>query len=255
MRAGVPIVATDLPSTRESCATTRMRGGGAGRRQGAGRRLDRIRRDRALAARWCTKPRTGRGLQLEGARAPGTGLRAALTAPAPTSEFERARILGRHGETEWNAARRLRAAPIPGCRHAAKPCAALAVLLAGEPIEAIYTSTLRRTRDTAGRWRRSSARGAARAEMDEMSYGLLEGRQPHDPDPAIQALFAARKADAWGSGPRAAKRMRKCWRGFCRSQPNLRARTRRARCGHRHRATNRVLWSVLMGVRSRSASP
>lgn len=158
-------------------------------------------------------------------------------------------FLARHGETEWNAERRLqgrtdtRLSP-RGEAHAR----ALAALLADEPVEAIYTSSLRRTRDTAQPL--AQALGLVvqtRPDMDEMSYGVLEGRRPDDPDPAIQALFAARKADRLGFRVPGGETYAEVKARVLRFATELRAR----HAGGTvlvigHRATNRVLWSVLM---------
>lgn len=158
-------------------------------------------------------------------------------------------FLARHGETEWNAERRLQGRTdtrlsARGEAHAR----ALAAFLGSEPIEAIYTSTLRRSRDTAQPLAQQLGLVTeARPEMDEMSYGVLEGRQPHEADPAIQALFVARKADRMGFRAPGGE-----------TYPEVLARILpfgaelRARHPHGtvlvigHRASNRVLWSVLM---------
>ena len=158
-------------------------------------------------------------------------------------------FLARHGETEWNAEHRLqgrtdtRLSP-RGEAHARE----LAALLAGEPIAAIYTSTLRRTRDTARPLAAElGLEVQPRPEMDEMSYGVLEGRQPQDPDPAIQALFAARKADRMGFRAPGGETYAEVLARVLPFANELRARHAQGTVlviGHR--ATNRVLWSVLM---------
>jgi broad specificity phosphatase PhoE len=104
-------------------------------------------------------------------------------------------FLARHGETEWNAEHRLqgrsdtRLTP-RGEAHAQ----ALAALLAGEPLDAIFTSTLGRTIATARPL--ATARGItaeARPELVELSYGVLEGRTARDSE--FARLWAERKRD------------------------------------------------------------
>lgn len=109
-------------------------------------------------------------------------------------------FLARHGETEWNAEHRLQGRAdtrltARGEAHAR----ALLELLADRPLAAVYTSTLRRTIDTARPL--AASRGLpvqARPELVEMSYGVLEGRTAEDPDPEIQRLWARRRADPLG---------------------------------------------------------
>jgi probable phosphoglycerate mutase len=104
-------------------------------------------------------------------------------------------FLARHGETEWNAEHRLqgrsdtRLTP-RGEAHAR----ALAELLRDEPLDAIFTSTLARTIDTARPL--AAARGLVpevRPELAELSYGVLEGRTERDSE--FARLWAERKRD------------------------------------------------------------
>lgn len=106
-------------------------------------------------------------------------------------------FLARHGETEWNAEHRLqgrcdtRLTP-RGEEHAR----ALQELLAAVPLDAVYASTLCRTAETARPL--AAAHGLpveTRPELQEMSYGILEGRTAADPDPHVRGLWKARKAD------------------------------------------------------------
>ncbi len=159
-------------------------------------------------------------------------------------------FLARHGETEWNLQHRLqgstdtRLSPL-GAEHAA----ALAALLADEPLAAIYTSTLRRTRDTA----RPLAQARhlevqARPELDEMSYGSLEGHVAGDPDPSVQALWAARKADPLGfraPGGETYAELQARLVPFVAEVGACYAGDTVLIVGHR--ATNRVLWGLLLG--------
>ena len=106
-------------------------------------------------------------------------------------------FLARHGETEWNAQHRLQGrTDIPLSGHGRAQAAALAEHLRDIPLNAIYTSTLQRTIATAAPL--AAELGMVperRAEMDELSYGTLEGRIAGDPDPEVRRLWAARRAD------------------------------------------------------------
>ena len=104
-------------------------------------------------------------------------------------------FLARHGETEWNAEHRLqgrsdtRLTP-RGQAHAR----ALAELLRDVPLDAIFTSTLARTIDTARPL--AEARGIvpeARSELAEISYGVLEGRTAKDAE--FARLWEERRRD------------------------------------------------------------
>jgi broad specificity phosphatase PhoE len=105
--------------------------------------------------------------------------------------------LARHGETEWNVVHRLQGRSdtmltARGVEHGR----ALATLLRSVPLDAIYTSTLRRTVDTARPTAEAHGLASqARAALDEISYGVLEGRLATDPEPQFRRLWAARKAD------------------------------------------------------------
>jgi len=159
-------------------------------------------------------------------------------------------FLARHGETEWNLLHRLQGrtdtplSPL-GEAHAE----ALAALLGDEPLAAIYTSTLCRTRDTArplGQVRRLEVQ--ARPELDEMSYGILEGHVAGDPDPLVQALWAERKADPLGfraPGGETYAELQSRLAPFVAEIGARHARDTVLIVGHR--ATNRVLWGLLLG--------
>jgi broad specificity phosphatase PhoE len=161
-------------------------------------------------------------------------------------------FLARHGETEWNAEHRLQGRSdtrltMQGHTHAR----ALAELLAGEKIDAIYTSTLRRTIETAAPLAAArSLRPEARSELDEISYGVLEGHAAHElEDPKLRDLWEARRRDKLGFKAPGGE-----------SYEELRARvapiTDELRLRHAgdtvlivgHRATNRVLLGLLLGL-------
>ena len=106
-------------------------------------------------------------------------------------------FLARHGQTTWNAAHRLQGrADTQLTPLGMAQAEALAAMLAPAPLDAIYTSTLRRTIDTARPLATAKRLPVqSRPELVEISYGSLEGRTGLDPDPAIQALWAERKRD------------------------------------------------------------
>jgi broad specificity phosphatase PhoE len=161
-------------------------------------------------------------------------------------------FLARHGETDWNAEHRLQGRSdthltARGRAHAR----ALCELLAGETIDVIYTSTLRRSIDTAAPL--AAARGVrpeARPELEEISYGILEGHAAHElDDPKLQALWEARRRDKLRFRAPGGE-----------SYEELRARIapftdelRRQHAGDSvlivgHRATNRVILGLLLGL-------
>lgn len=86
-------------------------------------------------------------------------------------------ILVRHGETDWNTERRLQGhAAIPLSDRGRRQAASLARRLAGQSIDACYTSDIRRALDTAtiiGETLGVKAKPDPR--LREMAFGLLEG--------------------------------------------------------------------------------
>jgi broad specificity phosphatase PhoE len=160
-------------------------------------------------------------------------------------------FLARHGETEWNVEHRLQGrADTRLTRRGEDQARALAELVRGLPLEAIYTSTLRRTIDTA---RPSAAehnlKPEARPELVEISYGVLEGCTGADPDVEIRRLWKARKADPLAfvaPGGESYAQLRD------RVAPFVAELGRRHSGGTAlvvgHRATNRVLVALLLGL-------
>lgn len=110
--------------------------------------------------------------------------------------FERI-YLARHGQSESNRERRL-------CGQLDPPLSALGLqqgralarVLTEVPVDAIFTSTLRRTAQMAAPI--AAARGLAVTPLPglkELSLGALEGRYRDQRDPEAQALWQQRKAD------------------------------------------------------------
>jgi len=160
-------------------------------------------------------------------------------------------FLARHGETTWNAEHRLQGrADTQLTERGHEHGRALAALLAATPLDAIYTSTLRRTIDTAAPIAEAQhLLPQERIELVEMSYGALEGRTAADPDPEIRRLWKARKADpvhfrAPGGETYAGLQARLL--PFVAELRSRHANGTVLVIGHR--ATNRVLRALLLGL-------
>jgi broad specificity phosphatase PhoE len=160
-------------------------------------------------------------------------------------------FLARHGETEWNAEHRLQGRSntrltARGEAHAR----ALAELLREQELDAVFTSTLERTIDTARPL--AAARGLVaepRPELVELGYGVLEGRTPADPDPEIRRLWKLRKSDPLGFRAPDGETYAEL---AARVAPFVEEIGRRFPDGTvlvvGHRATNRALMSRLLGM-------
>jgi len=100
----------------------------------------------------------------------------------------------RHGESEWNAERRVTGQADPGLAPAGRATAErLAEALATVPLAAIFTSALRRSIDTAAPL--ADARclpSRALTALNEQHFGILEGRYRDERDPEAAALWAQR---------------------------------------------------------------
>jgi 2,3-bisphosphoglycerate-dependent phosphoglycerate mutase len=103
--------------------------------------------------------------------------------------------LARHGETDWNAERRLQgrtdtALNSTGRQQAAK----LADQLKGVRLDAVYSSTLSRSLETA-----AIARGGAPlkslAGLNERSHGKFEGKKVDGSDPVTEQEYRQRRRD------------------------------------------------------------
>src|SRR5262245_12691701 len=116
--------------------------------------------------------------------------------PAPAQSAGTLRIyLARHGETDWNAARRLQgrtdtALNSTGRQQAAK----LAEHLKGVRLDAIYCSTLSRSRETA-----EIVRGEvplkSLAGLNERNHGKFEGTKVDGSDPVAEQEWRQRRGN------------------------------------------------------------
>ena len=111
-------------------------------------------------------------------------------------------LLIRHGETAWNAVRRLQGhIDIPLNAEGERQAGALARALAAEPVDVIVSSDLMRARQTAQAV--AAQRGGATVQVDanlrERCYGVFEGMLYTEAErqyPVDFALWQARDIDA-----------------------------------------------------------
>lgn len=103
--------------------------------------------------------------------------------------------VARHGQTDWNVARRLQGTTdVPLNETGRRQAAELAVRLQGVPMDAIYSSALARSRQTA-----EALKGRAPIEslagLNERSLGAFQGFSEDGRDPKREAEFERRQAD------------------------------------------------------------
>ena len=103
--------------------------------------------------------------------------------------------LARHGESAWNADHRITGQLDPELSpRGERQALALATVLANTPLRSVHSSTLRRTRDTAGPT--AAAHHLAlqsHAGLMEQHLGVLQGRWRDGRDPEAERLWAERK--------------------------------------------------------------
>lgn len=103
--------------------------------------------------------------------------------------------LARHGQTDWNAERRLQGDTDTDLNDTGRrQAAALAARLKGIELDAIYSSELRRSRDTA-RMVAGERPVVELAELNEQSLGEFEGALIDGSEPEVLAEFERRSAD------------------------------------------------------------
>ena len=118
-------------------------------------------------------------------------LQAARAAPADVLSI----YLARHGQTEWNAAGRMQgSADIPLNDTGRRQARVLADRLAGIPFDAIYSSTLQRSAQTAEAFR-GRAPIHALAGLNEQSVGAFTGLTQDERDQARREAFERRHKD------------------------------------------------------------
>jgi broad specificity phosphatase PhoE len=159
-------------------------------------------------------------------------------------------FLARHGETTWNVEHRLQGQSDIGLTACGEAHArALAALLHDVPLDAVFTSPLRRSIDTARPLLEARQLPAEiRPELVEMNYGRLEGHTATDPDPEIRRLWRARKADPLAfraPGGETYAEVRDRVAPFVAELQQRFAAGRVLVVGHR--GTNRVLLALLLG--------
>jgi probable phosphoglycerate mutase len=103
--------------------------------------------------------------------------------------------LARHGQTDWNADHRLQGATDTVLNSTGREQAArLAERLRGLKIDAVYSSTLRRSLETANTVR-GSVPLQALAGLNERRLGMFEGRRVDATDPATAREYARRSQE------------------------------------------------------------
>ena len=103
--------------------------------------------------------------------------------------------LARHGQTDWNADHRLQGATDTVLNGAGREQAAkLAERLRGLKMDAVYSSTLRRSVETANTVR-GSVPLEALAGLNERRLGMFEGRRVDATDPVAAREYARRSQE------------------------------------------------------------
>jgi broad specificity phosphatase PhoE len=109
-------------------------------------------------------------------------------------------FVARHGETTWNAEGRIQGHSDPGLSpKGCQQSLALLERVKDRPLSAIYASTLKRSIQT--------AEPAAdyfnlviqkRSELNEIGFGILEGKTLLNPDEDVRREWEKFKGDRWG---------------------------------------------------------
>ena len=162
--------------------------------------------------------------------------------------------VARHGQTDWNVARRLQGATdVPLNETGRRQAAELADRLAGVPLDRIYSSALQRSRQTADAFQ-GRAPIEALAGLNEQSLGAFEGLYRDGRDPQRQAEYERRSEDPDDrlDGGESAKQH------FARVQAAVQAIRSRHAAGAvlivGHSGTNAMVVSALLGLTVEQAS-
>lgn len=157
--------------------------------------------------------------------------------------------LARHGQSEWNNQQRVTGQLDPGLSpKGVQQSQALAECLEHETLAAVYTSALRRTRDTA-RPTAAAKRLSIRAlpALNEIHLGVLQGRFRDERDPEARALWAEWHGDMLGYRVPGGESFADLERRVARSLGDiLRDHAGEALLIVGHRGTNRVLMGTLL---------
>ena len=101
--------------------------------------------------------------------------------------------LARHGETDWNAERRIQGrTEIPLNSTGRRQAAELAERLKGVRLDMVYSSDLSRSRDTAAT-RTGRCAGKKPGGLNERDHGKFEGKLVDGSDPATEQEFRRRR--------------------------------------------------------------
>jgi 2,3-bisphosphoglycerate-dependent phosphoglycerate mutase len=115
--------------------------------------------------------------------------------PAPESMLRL--YIARHGQTDWNLAKRLQGGTdIPLNATGKAHAAALAKVLDGVPLDALYSSALTRSRETAQIVASRGLSAVALADLNEQRMGKFEGAYTDGRDPALTEEYHRRTSDA-----------------------------------------------------------
>lgn len=158
-------------------------------------------------------------------------------------------VIARHGQSEWNNRSLVTGQLDPGLSDKGRQQgAALAQCLQDVPLDAIYTSALRRTHDTARPT--ASAKGLpliALPALNEIHLGVLQGRHRDERDPEAQALWARWQDDLWHFRVPGGERFDEFTQRVDEAlQQILRQHAGQCVLIVAHRATNRVLLGTLL---------
>lgn len=159
--------------------------------------------------------------------------------------------LARHGQSEWNNQQRVTGQLDPALSpKGMEQSRALAQCLEHDQLEAIYTSALRRTQDTA-RATAVAKRLAIQSlpALNEIHLGVLQGRFRDDRDPQAQAMWTEWQRDMFNhrvpGGESFGDLRERVTRSLHDILQNHGAGETLLIVGHR--GTNRVLMGTLMG--------